>query len=174
MSPKSILIEKVRDAVEADAFWQPYLDDLAISWPPSVTVHLGVFVEPYLQFILDGQKVVESRFSVNRQPPFGCVHDGDVLLLKAAGGPVVGLAQISSVWSYELDSDSFAELRSEFAAALCAQDPLFWEDRSSASFATLMRLQNVHSFGPIEIDKRDRRGWVVLRRRTKQLLLWQA
>ena len=36
-----------------------------------------------------------------------------------------------SVWHYELDPESFSELRSEFSAALCAQDPEFWAARYS-------------------------------------------
>jgi hypothetical protein len=172
VSPNFQVVEKVRDAVENDAFWRPYLDESAISLPPEVAVHLGVFVEPYLQFVLNGQKTIESRFSIHRRPPFGCVKEGDVLLLKQTGGPVVGVARIGVVWSYELNPESFSELRSEFTAALCAQDPMFWENRSSASFATLMQLQNVRPVSPIVVHKRDQRGWMVIRRRSRQLLLW--
>jgi hypothetical protein len=93
-------------------------------------------------------------------------------LLKRVGGPIVGLCQVGTVWFYHLDPDSLSELRSEFAAAMCAQDPDFWDERSSASFATLMRMQNVHPIDPIHIEKRDRRGWVVLRKRSRQLLMW--
>lgn len=173
MFTKSALIEQVRNAVTDDPFWEPYLNDFAMKWPPSVAVHLGIFVEPYLQYILDGQKIVESRFSVHRHPPFGAVKEGDVLLLKEAGGPVVGVSQVGTVWEYELNPESFSELRSEFAAALCAQDPAFWEDRAAASFATLMRLEKVRTIQPIAVEKRDRRGWVVLRSRSRQLLLWE-
>jgi len=170
---KSALIEQIRDAVAHDPFWEPYINDLVMKWPPLVAVHLGIFVEPYLQYILHGQKTVESRFSVHRHPPYGAVKEGDVLLLKEVGGPVVGISQVGTVWEYELDPDSISELRSEFAAALCAQNPAFWEDRAAASFATLMRLERVRSIQRITVEKRDRRGWVVLRSRSRQLLLWE-
>lgn len=173
MFTKSPLIDQVLDAVAADPFWEPYLNDLAMKLPPTVGVHLGIFVEPYLRYILDGQKVVDSRFSVHRNPPFGAVNEGDVLLLKKAGGPIVGVSQVGSVWEYELDAKSFSELRSEFAEALCVQDPAFWENRATASFATLMCLKNVRPIQPLSVEKRDRRGWVVLRRRSRQLLLWE-
>jgi hypothetical protein len=86
---------------------------------------------------------------------------------------VVGIATISGAWHYSLDPESFSELRRDFAAALCAQDPGFWDDRAGASFATLMRLQNVRRISPVVVEKRDRRGWVIVRRRSRQLLLWQ-
>jgi hypothetical protein len=172
MATTSVLIQSVCDAVEADPFWFSYLTEAAI-WPPSIAVHLGVFVEPYLQFILDGKKSLESRFSVRRTPPFRTVREGDVLLLKEAGGPILGICQLGTVWSYELDPESFSELRLEFSAALCAQDPAFWEDRTSACFATIMRLKNVRQIAPITVAKRDRRGWVVVRARSRQLSLWE-
>jgi ASC-1-like (ASCH) protein len=173
MRTNQLLIQEVQEAVGTDPFWQPYLNEVVSNWPLSIAVHLGVFVEPYLQFVLDGKKTVESRFSVYRRPPFSCVGEGDIVLLKEAGGPVVGISTVSAVWHYNLNPESFSELRREFAAALCAQDPTFWEDRAAASFATLMRLRNVRRISPIVVEKRDRRGWVVIRRRSRQLLLWQ-
>jgi ASC-1-like (ASCH) protein len=53
-----------------------------------------VFIEPYLQFILDGQKTVESRFSANRSAPYQQVGKGDVVLLKRTGGPVMGVGSV--------------------------------------------------------------------------------
>lgn len=166
------LIERIRHAVGQDSFWQDYLVQYAVKSPPPVSVHLAILVEPYLQYVLDGKKTVESRFSVRQSPPYGSVKDGDVLLLKRVSGPIVGLCQVATVWSYRLDPESLSELRAEFAAAICAQDPEFWNERSSASFATLMRLQNVRPISPVHVKKRDRRGWVVLRRRSRQHLLW--
>lgn len=172
MSMSSMLLDDVRNAVCSDEYWQSYFGSLAFEQPAEVATHLAVFVEPYLQYLLDGQKTVESRFSINRRPPYHRVSVGDVLLLKRTGGPVVGISQVSQVWFYRLDPDSFCELRSEFAAALCAQDPEFWAKRSGASFATLMRLENVRRIEPIHVKKRDRRGWVVVRKRSRQLMLW--
>lgn len=166
------LIERLRDVVPVDSFWPPYLDEFAVPQPASVSVHLGVFVEPYLQFILDGTKRVESRFSIRPCAPYRRVAEGDILLLKEVGGPVVGICQVSSVWYYELAPESLSELRAEFAAALCVQDPEFWHDRADASYATLMHLEKVQPIEPFQIEKRDRRGWVVLRKRSQQLLLW--
>lgn len=135
-----------------------------------VALHLAVFVEPYLSFILDGSKTVESRFSTRSIAPHGRISEGDVILLKAASKPIVGWCRAGTVWDYELDRDSWTEIRDRFAAPLRAQDG-FWESRQAAQFATLIEVEDVHPTAPTSVDKRDRRGWVVLADRCEGRLL---
>jgi hypothetical protein len=85
------------------------------------------------------------------------------ILLKESSGPILGLCRVSNVWFYSLNPNSWQHLRSEFAEALCAQDPDFWSQRAGASFATLMQIDYVRAIEPIPFPKQDRRGWVVLR-----------
>ena len=59
-----LIIERVREAVAQNSFWKEYFDDQVIQSPPLVSVHLAVLFEPYLQYVLDGKKTIESRFSV--------------------------------------------------------------------------------------------------------------
>lgn len=125
-------------------------------------LHLAIFVEPYLRFILEGKKTVESRFSVNLCAPHGRVEKGDIVLLKRSGGSIVGVCQILNVWFYELDPNSWRDIRREFTQSLCAQAPDFWKARQHASYATLMRVGRVTRIGPIDCSKKDRRGWVVI------------
>ena len=127
------------------------------------SIHLAVLVEPYLQYIIDGDKTVESRFSANRCAPYQKVKTGDLVLLKRSGGPVVAFCEVSHAWYYELDPGSWHEIRKEFATALCAQDPEFWKSRERAEFATLMRIKDVTPVVPFSCSKRDRRGWAVVR-----------
>ena len=165
------LADEVGSAVRGDLLWEGYLRQLASPKQARFALHLAIFVEPYLQFILEGRKTVESRFSVRRGVPYKCVQKGDVVLLKRSGGPIVGLCRIADAWFYRLDPRSWDTIRKEFTEALCAQDPGFWNKRKHASFATLMRLQHVRSIAPIRCAKRDRRGWVVLQRSLAQLPL---
>lgn len=166
------LLTELLVSVHGNAFWEPYLAPLLDNGPPTFALHLGIFVEPYLQYILDGRKTIESRFSTRRLAPYQHVAPGDVLLLKQTAGPIVGLCQIAHVWFYQLDPHSWHVIRTSFAQALCAQDPEFWADRAHASFATLMRIQCIQAIPPITFQKRDRRGWVVLRSTTEQLELF--
>src|SRR5206468_2378881 len=127
-----------------------------------------VFVEPFLQFVLDGRKTVESRFSIHRRPPFGCVRPGDLVLIKESGGPIVAMAEVPHVWYYQLDPASWGFIRKRFAEQLCVEDPGFWKSKASSCFATLMQFARVERLGPLNCSKRDRRGWVVLSHLSKQ------
>jgi len=128
----------------------------------NVGLHLAVVLEPYLRFILDGSKQVESRFSRNGCAPFERVAAGDVVLLKRSSGPVIGFCRVSDVWNYRLTQGSLDAIKDRFGAAICPQ-PGFWEQRRDAGFATLMRIDAVQQLPEMAIPKRDRRGWVVLR-----------
>jgi hypothetical protein len=158
----SRLTKDLIKVVQGDPFWESYLSQLNIGASPPFTLHLAVMVEPFLRFMLEGRKTVESRFSVKRSPPFNRVHRGDVIMLKKAGGPVVGICMASESWFYQLDSQSWTTIKQEFASYICAQDPKFWEEREGASFATLIKVTHVRNIQAIKVEKRDRRGWVVI------------
>jgi hypothetical protein len=125
-------------------------------------LHLAVLVEPYLQLLLDGEKTVESRFARVKCPPHGVIRKGDTVLLKKSGGPVVGAFRVGAVWSYEIDADSWDDIQLRFSKAICPQGDDFWGERQGARFATLMKVQCVATFEPVNWPKRDRRGWVVI------------
>lgn len=123
-------------------------------------VHLGVFVEPFLEAILDRRKTVESRFGVHRCAPFDRVRTGDFILLKRSGGPVVGIAIAGKARYYELDPEKLEDIRDRYAAKIFAEDDDFWEARAKKRFATLIEIDEVAKIETLEIQKRDRRGWI--------------
>lgn len=146
---------------------EPLLETL----PPPVSrrlgvpgLHLAVLSEPYLAGILSGTKTVESRFSTRPIPPYRCVRAGDFVFLKRVSGPVVGLVRVSHVWYYQLDPRRFGQLMSEYGERLGVDDSLFWDERECSSYCTLMELQDVQRLAPLTVPKKDRRGWVVLRK----------
>lgn len=167
-SHATTLLTDLSAAVQGDTFWESYLASAASD---TFALHLAIFVEPYLEYVLEGKKTVESRFSTRRFAPYQQVSTGDVLLLKASGGPIVGVCQVTHVWFYHLDPESWRFIQTHFTEALCAQDPAFWTARQHATFATLMRVQHVRRLAPIPFPKRDRRGWVVLRAAATQMEL---
>jgi hypothetical protein len=146
--------------VQREQVWSDLYEEFAEE-RSLVGLHIAVFVEPYLQFVLDRSKTVESRFSRKRSVPFGRVCPGDVVLLKRSSGPLVGACSVSAVWDYRLTPTSWSEIRGRFGPAICAQGT-FWEDRRDASFATLMQITDARALPQLALPKRDRRGWVVL------------
>jgi hypothetical protein len=160
------LIYELKSQLEKDSFWGSYWKEWNESH--SSSLHLAIFTEPFLGYVLEGRKTIESRFSVNRQAPYQRAAKGDVILLKRSGGPVIGICQVAQVWFYHLDADSWCTIK-QYSQALCAQDPEFWIQRENASYATLMKIRHVRRIEPFIYPKRDRRGWVVLHEGAAQL-----
>lgn len=128
----------------------------------STQLHLAVLIEPFLEFILERRKTIESRFSVNKVAPYGVVRPGDQLALKRSSGPVVGICRVHRAAFFEVDSTVLEQLRADYAPALCAEEPSFWKARARARYATVLHLADVAQLNPLPCAKRDRRGWVVL------------
>lgn len=158
----SSLLTRVEKHLHTSDYWGKVCEIDSRPSKRQNSIHLAVFVEPFLQFVLDGRKTVESRFSIHRRPPFGCVRSGDLVLIKESGGPVVAMAEVSNVWYYQLDPSAWNFIRNRFAEQLCMDDSEFWKSKASSYFATLMQFARVDKLDPLNCSKRDRRGWVVL------------
>jgi adenylate kinase family enzyme len=154
------VVSAVTDGVP---YWGKFFDSLGSLKNSRIGIHLAIFVEPYLEFVLEGKKTVESRFSVNRVAPYGRVGENDVIFLKRAGGPIVGICEVTNAWFYKLGPDSFGEIATRFGRAICPVGEEFWEERRHAEYATLIKLGRVHRTEPLAFPKKDRRGWVVLK-----------
>ena len=125
-----------------------------------IDVHLAIFREPFLSAILDGRKTVESRFGVHRCAPYESIKPGDIILLKHSGGPIVGLAIASAAQFFSLSPSVLLDLRKRFGRRLYALDDTFWDERAHKQYATLIDIDDPIEIPPVEIEKRDRRGWV--------------
>ena len=163
-SALKMLARELRD----DDSWESRVAELRVPNSPS-GIHLAVLVDPFLQYVLDGSKTIESRFAVRRFAPFGCVRSGDIVLLKAAAGPVVGVCLVSRTWYFQLSGSQIDGIKERFGPAMCA-DSAFWQSKRAASYATLLEVREPRQLpNPLRCPKRDRRGWVVLRSPQNQL-----
>ena len=125
-------------------------------------LHLAIMTQPYLDYVLEGKKTIESRFSIHRYAPYNQIMKGDTILLKEPGGPVIGLCEVADAWFYRLSSKSWKLIENEFFREICVDDPQFWRERRSATYATLIRVIRARRIIPTRFQKRDRRSWVVL------------
>jgi len=127
---------------------------------PGIGLHIACMVEPFLGYILEGRKTIESRFSKPLIPPYQRVAIGDVVLLKA--GPIVASFRAASVEFIELNDYELARLIKNHSTAICA-DEEFWRTRADKRYATLLGISDVRKLTPLKVDKQDRRGWMMLR-----------
>jgi hypothetical protein len=168
------LDERLLEALRGHPFWDRYLSDrIAAEWRGS-RLHVAVFVEPFLTYVLEGRKTIESRFSARRVAPFDKVATGDVIALKDSGGPLVGICRVDACWFYRMSAKSWAEVEKRFSRAMCAEDPMFWDDRRGKTFATLIRVSEPTSIRPVTFTKHDRRGWVIQLPTSEQLDLTEV
>jgi hypothetical protein len=165
-----MLLDHFQSAARDAPGWGDIYDELFGPERLLLSIHLAILNEPYLRFVLDETKTVESRFSRNACAPFGRVTTGDIVLLKRASGPVVGACTVTAAWDYRLTPTAWSEIKRRFGRAMCAQAD-FWDDRREASYATLMKIRDARRLPDLHIPKRDRRGWVVLRDRLLPQLL---
>jgi ASC-1-like (ASCH) protein len=147
-------------AVSGNEFWEMYLQSVLLS--KAARLHLAVLVEPYLSYIMEGSKTVESRFARTRGAPYRRVNAGDIVLLKRQSGGVEGLCCVADAWFYELESSSWKEILEKFGSAMRVSSQ-FLDSRNNAMYATLIRITEVLPLPSLRTQKRDRRGWVVLR-----------
>jgi hypothetical protein len=147
------------------AFWRRRINDCFVA-PPPHQLHLAIFQEPFLSLLLDGRKTIESRFSVNRIAPYQQARADDLVLIKEASGPVVGLCLLDHPGYYELDEESWESIPREFGERICAGGAEFWDARRHARYASLLPVKAIVLIDPLRVAKRDRRGWVVLNTRT--------
>jgi ASC-1-like (ASCH) protein len=172
MTTPMIVPDVLRAAVQGDPFWEHQLERVFAPEDDASALHLAIFVNPYLQLLLDGQKTVESRFSTNRRAPYYQVQDGDVVLLKHSGKPITGIGLVVDTKFYQITPAVLREIREQFADELAISDPSFWSNRERASFATLLRLSHIRALDPIPYLKRDQRAWIILKQRATQTALW--
>ena len=152
---RSTIVSTLQKRLGHDSTWLKKLSS------NQYVVHLAIFREPYLRFIMEGRKKIETRFAKRRCAPFERVSDGDVVLLKRAGGEVVGICEVEKVWFYHLDPEAFAFIKARFGELICPADVSFWAEREGNAVATLMLIKNVIPISGVRIEKRDRRGWVI-------------
>lgn len=155
------LVSRLKEILGEDPFWAAYAAEHIRGHRIGQALHVAVFHEPFLSWVLEGRKRVESRFSQHQVAPFGNVEAGDAVLLKRVAGPLVGICHVNAAWSYHLDASSWASIRDRFAVLLCAEDDEFWSSRREARYATLISIEHVRALPDIEYPKSDRRGWVV-------------
>lgn len=92
------ILHQISDAADVYEDWKHL--ELFAEHSVGVGIHIACMVEPFLKYILEGSKTVESRFSKPLIPPYRNISVGDFVLLKA--GPIVASFRASTVEFIEL------------------------------------------------------------------------
>ncbi len=125
----------------------------------SSRVHIAVMSEPFLGYVLEGKKTIESRFSLHKIAPYQKVQAGDVVFMKA--GPIVGCFTVSWVKSYDLSNYRIQDIEQRYGKGVCG-DAAFWKVKATKRYVTLMGITDIKRLTPVRIEKHDRRAWIAL------------
>lgn len=124
-------------------------------------MHLGIFTEPYLTYMLDGKKTIESRFSKNKILPYNQLTKDDIVIIKKSSGDVLGYFTIKEVLYFDLSITPIETIKSKYSKELCVDDT-FWEVKRSSNYATLIIIDNLIKLQPFHINKKGMQTWIKL------------
>lgn len=123
------------------------------------TLHLGIFTEPYLTYILEGKKRVESRFSKKKIAPYEKIKKEDIVLVKKSGGNILAYFTIKEVLFFDLQNISIEKIKAQYNKELCVNDT-FWENKKESKYATLIVIDQIIKLKPFPINKKGMQTWI--------------
>ena len=128
-----------------------------------MAIHVAIMREPYLSYVLDGSKTIESRFTRNKCAPYQAIKAGDTIYFKKSGGKIVANATVSSVKFYILSPGTIDRIFAEFGQQLrITMD--FVDQKRDSKYCTLAWITGVKKINPpLPFEKKDQRAWIILK-----------
>ncbi len=124
-------------------------------------IHLGIFSEPCLSFMLNGKKTIESRISKNRIAPYQRISQDDIVVIKKSGGGLVAYFTIKNIIFFDLNEISINVIKEKYNKELCVSNE-FWEQKKDSSYATLIFIDKLVKLESFKINKKGMQTWIVL------------
>jgi hypothetical protein len=121
--------------------------------------------------ILDGRKIIESRWYVRKKCPFDCVKEGDNLYFKNSGEPVMARAKVSKVLQFEnLDKQKIAGLINKYGEQIGIEKMEFdkyIEQFKNKKFALMVFMGKPEKIKSFDVDKSkagvcSRSAWAIV------------
>ena len=126
-------------------------------------MHLGIFTEPCLTYMLEGKKTIESRFSKKKIAPYNKINKNDIVIVKKSGGNIVSYFTIKEVLFFNLDITPISEIKKQYKKYLCV-DSAFWEQKKDSKYATLLVIDSLTKLEPFHITKKGMQTWICLKK----------
>lgn len=163
MKWKDKLINNLIDSLENSNNYKTFVDDILQF---KVNVHLAIFSEPFLTYLLSGRKTLESRLSMNRTAPFGIVAKGDIVVVKKSGGDICAVFRVSEVQFFSnLNAEIIKRIDERYGSKILWNlEPAFLLSKADAKFLTLISISSLHRLTGITTEKNDMRAWVTVRK----------
>ena len=125
--------------------------------------HIAILRQPFFDMVLNGEKTIESRWSMNKIALYKKVNIGDEILLKLTGQPVTATAKVQDVKYYQLTSDIVEDIRIKYGKQIGTDKFEDWQDTKQKKFCTLIWLKDVKKITPLVVPRSNGAGWIVLK-----------
>lgn len=106
--------------------------------------------------ILSGEKKIESRWYVNKYPPWNKIKEGEKVYFKNSGEPITIKAEVEKVIQFSnLNEEKVRELLNQYAKedGIENDKDKFFETFKNKKYSMLIFLRNAEKIGPFEINK---------------------
>lgn len=124
--------------------------------------HIAILKQPFFNMVLSGEKTIESRWSMNKIPPYDKVSVGDKILLKESGKDVTAIAIVKDVKYYQLSPELVEEIRLKYGKQIGTDKFKDWKSTMQKRYCTLIWLCNVKEIEPIKVKRSNGAGWLIL------------
>lgn len=111
--------------------------------------------------VLNGEKTIESRWSMNKIPPYQKVNVGDKILLKLTGNPVTATAIVKDVKFYSLTPEIVENIRLKYGKQIGTDKFENWDLILNKKYCTLIWLKDVKTIEPMQVPRSNGAGWIV-------------
>lgn len=138
------------------------LDNSLFEKIKSKRLHLAIFSPVYLRYVLDGKKVIESRFSKNKIAPYDKISKDDVVVIKESSKDVVALFTIKEVLQFNTKKISVNTIKEKYNDKILADDNFWNAKEKTSNYATLIVIDKVIKLKPFKINKVGMQSWVIL------------
>jgi predicted transcriptional regulator len=126
--------------------------------------HLAIFNDHLAEAVIEGKKSVDFRFAQKQIAPYLKVKKTDQVLIKNVSEPVIGLVEVDNVLYFDgLNLKNLNEIKRNYLNLAGIDEKEFDALSSGASYLSVIFLKRPKRFiAPFKIEKRDRRGWLVI------------
>lgn len=129
--------------------------------------HIAILRQPFFNMVLNGEKTIESRWSMNKIAPYKKVSIGDEILLKLTGQPVTAIAKVKDVKYYELTPIIVEQIRVKYGKKIGTDKFEDWQSTLKKKYCTLIWLENIQTISPINVPKSNGAGWLIVKNQFK-------
>ncbi len=125
--------------------------------------HIAILKQPFFNMVLNGEKTIESRWSMHKVAPYNKVSVGDKILLKETGKDVTATAKVKDVRYYELTPQIVEDIKIKYGKEIETEKFEDWQTTLQKKYCTLIWLDDVKKIKPIKVQRSNGAGWIALK-----------